>query len=78
MSKPTVKYFKDSYINRKYIKSSSERLFFYNKLSETDKIKDLKVLKAEIIDRYGPFDETENLFFITEVSLFFSVLLLKV
>ena len=28
VSKPTVKYFKDSYINRKYIKSSSERLFF--------------------------------------------------
>ena len=70
--RPPVNYYKDAYINKRYIKNEPERLSFYQRLLKAKLNKELKELKTETLDRYGPLlKETKNLFFITEVSLLF-------
>ena len=70
--RPTVDYYKDAFINKRYIIGKHERLIFYERLSKIKKREDLIRLKVETVDRYGKLlFETENLFFITEVALLF-------
>ena len=70
--RPTVDYYKDAFVNERYIKSKHERLTFYERLSKIKQRRDLDRLKVETVDRYGElFLETKNLFFITEVALLF-------
>ena len=70
--RPAVNYYKDSYVNKRYIRSKHERLIFYEQLSKIKRKEDLDRLKLETIDRYGKLLlETENLFFTTEVALLF-------
>ena len=76
--RPTVDYYKDAYVNKRYIRSKHERLIFYERLSKINQKEDLDRLKVETIDRYGELLlETENLFFITEVALLFYGPLIK-
>tara|TARA_A100001035_G_C27581378_1_gene407698 strand:- start:27 stop:689 length:663 start_codon:yes stop_codon:yes gene_type:complete len=70
--RPTVDYYKDAFVNKRYIRSKHERLIFYERLSKIKQKEDLDRLKVETVDRYGELLlETENLFFITEVALLF-------
>ena len=70
--RPTINYYKDAFVNKRYIRNKHERLIFYERLSKIKQKEDLDRLKVETIDRYGELLlETENLFFITEVVLAF-------
>ena len=76
--RPTIDYYKDAFVNKRYIKNKHERLIFYERLSKIKQKEDLDKLKIETVDRYGNFmSETENLFYITEVALLFYGPLIK-
>ena len=52
---PEIKNYESAFIPESYIKDSSERLYYYKKLSSFKKLKELKEIKEEIADRFGKF-----------------------
>ena len=51
--RPTVDYYKDAFVNKRYIRNKHERLIFYERLSKIKQKEDLDRLKIETVDRYG-------------------------
>ena len=73
LKEPVITFYGDSYFDQDYIKDNSQRLFFYNKISKTSTIKNLKSVKEELFDRFGPIKGVaKNLFFLSEIRLLFS------
>tara|TARA_B100001250_G_scaffold413944_1_gene449892 strand:- start:3131 stop:6223 length:3093 start_codon:yes stop_codon:yes gene_type:complete len=73
LKEPIVIHYGDSYFDRKYIKSNSQRLFFYNKVSTALSLEKIKKIKEELFDRFGPLKQAAiNLFFISEIRVAFS------
>jgi len=51
--RPEIKTRDDAYISEHYIESSSERLFYYKKISSARERKELREISGEIKDRFG-------------------------
>ena len=68
-----VVFLESAYIPEKYIKVKKQRIGFYNRLSQTENIKKLNIIKKELSDRFGLIpNQTENL-----ISKFFLCLMFK-
>ena len=70
---PVVIHYNDSFFDRGYIKNNSQRLFFYNKISKALSLEEIKSIKEELIDRFGPLRQaTKNLFLSSQTRIVFS------
>ena len=73
LKEPIVVHYKDSYFDHRYIKNNSQRLLFYNKVSKALSLKEIKKVKEELVDRFGPLKQAaKNLFFLSEIRVVFS------
>jgi transcription-repair coupling factor (superfamily II helicase) len=73
LKEPVVIHYGDSYFDHNYIKSNSQRLFFYNKVSTALSLEKIKEIKEELVDRFGPLKQTTiNLFLMSEIRVVFS------
>ena len=60
----------DAFIDIKYINSTQERINYYQKLGSCSSIKNVKTIKKEIIDRFGPMGQTtKNIINITKYKI---------
>ena len=60
----------DAFIDTKYIKSTQERINYYQKLGSCSSIKNVKTIKKEIIDRFGSMGQTtKNIINITKYKI---------
>ena len=60
----------DAFIDTKYINSTQERINYYQKLGSCSSIKNVKTIKKEIIDRFGPMGQTtKNIINITKYKI---------
>ena len=67
--KPIVIYSGSAQISSDYMPLVQDRLYFYQKLSETKTVKQVNQIREELRDRFGPMPpETENLFQISEIQ----------
>ena len=73
LKEPVVIHYGNVYFDRKYIKSNSQRLFFYNKISNALSIDKIKEIKEELVDRFGPLKQAAiNLILLSEIRVVFS------
>tara|TARA_Y100000996_G_C22370825_1_gene580939 strand:+ start:32 stop:547 length:516 start_codon:yes stop_codon:yes gene_type:complete len=73
LKEPIVIHYGDAYFDHGYIKSNSQRLFFYNKISTALSLKKIREIKEEVVDRFGPLKQTAiNLFLLSEIRVVFS------
>ena len=73
LKEPVVIHYGDAYFDQSYIKSNSQRLFFYNKISTALSLEKIKEIKEEVVDRFGPLKQTAiNLFLLSEIRVVFS------
>ncbi len=60
----------DAFIDIKYIHSTQERINYYQRLGSCLSIKNVKTIKKEIIDRFGPMGQTtKNIINITKYKI---------
>ncbi len=65
-----IEYSKDSYINKEYVASETERFILYRRMFNLDSFENVKDFENELIDRFGKLpEETKNLLFILRVRL---------
>ena len=60
----------DAFIDINYINSTQERINYYQKLASCSNVKNIKTIKKEIIDRFGPMGQTtKNIIDITKYKI---------
>ena len=67
---PEIKNNERAYIPESYIYDSSERLYYYKKISSLQTLTEIREFRSDIIDRYGILPrELRTLFFLTEIKV---------
>ena len=60
----------DAFIDIKYINNTQERISYYQKLGSCSSVKNVKTVKKEIVDRFGPMKQTtKNIINITKYKI---------
>ena len=73
LKEPVVVHYGDAYFDQNYIKNNTQRLSFYNKISNALNSEKVKDIKEEVVDRFGPLKQAAiNLFFLSEIRVLFS------
>tara|TARA_B110000444_G_scaffold261299_2_gene312442 strand:+ start:1598 stop:4708 length:3111 start_codon:yes stop_codon:yes gene_type:complete len=69
---PQVTFYGSNYISEEYIENEQQRLFFYEKISKTEKQKQIDVIKSDLTDRFGLIPkETENMLSLAHINILY-------